>query len=500
MPEEVVTTVAAGKKTPDWWKIGDGVVLLVYTGIVLWTIQYHEKWADEAQAWLIARDLSLKSIWFHELRYEGSPGLWHTILWVAQHVFHARYDAISYIGLCFAVASAAIVLFVTPFPKPVRWLMLFSFFLIYQYAVIARPYVLFACFTFLAARQFRDRERPDLFALSIAPLACLTAHGSVLGACLATVYAAEFLRHWHDHAPAVRRRFVFACSATLVLYICLFLVLVPPADVEAVNGVPLTVSLALQRAIKGISGALVDNRWLSGFSLVIFAVWCYFRKSLWAFLLPVIGVTGLYVYADGWAHQQGTIFLAMMAGLAIAWPPATQQGSKSSNERLAYVGIVGLLVAILCYQTYAAASVIKRDVRLPYSGASDAAEFLRPIVKKGTTVYGYQYGMVAISAYFDHKIFANLNTSYYHHVWRTFNQNDIEREVIAGKPEYLVFQWWQQWDPRLYTASLGTIMQNMGYTFVHASDGFLFTKTGYSNRQIYLIFQRNTSVDASDGK
>ena len=58
-----------------------------------------QKWADEAQAWLIDRDLDLKTIWFHELRYEGSPGLWHTILWVAQHVFHARYDGLGYIGM-----------------------------------------------------------------------------------------------------------------------------------------------------------------------------------------------------------------------------------------------------------------------------------------------------------------------------------------------------------------------------------------------------------------
>src|ERR1700758_2748549 len=93
------------RKTPDWWKRGDGAVLLAYACVTLWVMRYHEKWADEAQAWLIARDLDLRTIWFHELRYEGSPGLWHTILWIAQHIFHAPYGALGYIGMAGAAAG-----------------------------------------------------------------------------------------------------------------------------------------------------------------------------------------------------------------------------------------------------------------------------------------------------------------------------------------------------------------------------------------------------------
>src|ERR1700757_4394308 len=96
--------VVASSETPAaarWWRIADFGVFAAWIGVVAFTLQYHEKWADEAQAWLIARDLDLKTIWFHELRYEGSPGLWHTILWAGQHVFHAGYGAIGYIGLAF---------------------------------------------------------------------------------------------------------------------------------------------------------------------------------------------------------------------------------------------------------------------------------------------------------------------------------------------------------------------------------------------------------------
>jgi hypothetical protein len=40
---------------------------------------YHEPWRDEAQAWLISRDLPILSI-FRQMNYEGTPALWHIIL------------------------------------------------------------------------------------------------------------------------------------------------------------------------------------------------------------------------------------------------------------------------------------------------------------------------------------------------------------------------------------------------------------------------------------
>src|ERR1700749_1246002 len=78
-------------RTGRWWLVGDVAALVSYSAAVLFAVRHHEKWADEAQSWLLARDLSLKTLWLRELRYEGSPGLWHTILWVAQHWFGAGY-------------------------------------------------------------------------------------------------------------------------------------------------------------------------------------------------------------------------------------------------------------------------------------------------------------------------------------------------------------------------------------------------------------------------
>ena len=121
-PTDLDGEVASASPTPqssaaNWWRVGDFSVLGLWIAVTTFTLNYHEKWADEAQAWLIARDLSLPRIFFYELRYEGSPGLWHLILWIAQHVFHAPYAALGPLGLVFATAGVAFLIFFAPFPR-----------------------------------------------------------------------------------------------------------------------------------------------------------------------------------------------------------------------------------------------------------------------------------------------------------------------------------------------------------------------------------------------
>ncbi len=151
LPSKSSDLPAATEATPAWERIGNFLVLLAYSCVVLFTVRYHEKWADEAQAWLIARDEPLSRIWFYELRYEGSPGLWHTILWIAQHWFHAPYGALGYIGVAFAIAGVAVLVFKAPFPWYVRWPLAFTYVMVYQYAVIARPYTLLPLLCFVVA-------------------------------------------------------------------------------------------------------------------------------------------------------------------------------------------------------------------------------------------------------------------------------------------------------------------------------------------------------------
>src|ERR1035437_1698486 len=193
---EILREPPAPAAVNPWWRIGDFGVFGLWIVVVSFTLQYHEKWADEGQAWLIARDLDLRTIWFHELRYEGSPGLWHTILWVAQHVFHAKYGALGYIGMAGATAGVALLIFKAPFPRFIRWPLAFTYFMVYQYAVIARPYTLLPLLCFLVAMLFKDVVHPERMTIVLVLVTMLTLHGAILAACFGLLYLVDAIKSW----------------------------------------------------------------------------------------------------------------------------------------------------------------------------------------------------------------------------------------------------------------------------------------------------------------
>ena len=482
----------------DPWRIGDAGILLVYSCVVLWTIQYHEKWADEAQAWLIARDLDLRSIWFHELRYEGSPGLWHTILWIAQHVFHAGYGSISYIGAAFAIAGAAVLIFLAPFPRYIRWPLAFTYVVVYQYAVIARPYTLLPLLVFCAAIFFADAQHPERLTLILVLLALLTLHGAILAGCFGVACLVEANANWKLFDDRLKRRY-YACVAIMAAtFLFVAIILKPSPDVEEFamkkEVADIARSLNVQmptpqvKLVSVVSGALLGYEWLSFLFLLLTGIWCIIRKRFLPFALSASLLIVLYVAVHGYSHHHGTLTVAVIASVWIAWPSAKENAHLNQLQRYATQGMALLLLVFCGLQIWDAGVVIRHEYLYPYSGAGDAANFLKADGALHESVYGYLYGVTGIQAYFDHNIFANLSTSYYHHgVPVEGAQLDLS-EVARTKPGHLVIFTEQ---PQLMMNS-GVLngLEPLGYKMVHFSDGYMLYRRAVYVRQAYFIYRR----------
>ncbi len=145
--------------------------LAIYAAWVIVIGQHHEPWFDETQAWVLARDTPLGSLFSHALRYEGTPGLWHALLWLAARA-GLPVAAMGWIAAACAIGGAAVIVQRAPFPLPLRIGLLASYFPGYQYSVVARSYCLDLLLVPLAAMLFARRvERPWRYALVIALLA-----------------------------------------------------------------------------------------------------------------------------------------------------------------------------------------------------------------------------------------------------------------------------------------------------------------------------------------
>ena len=487
------STSAEPSSPVSWWRIADLGVLGLWVVIVGVTIQHHEKWADEAQAWLLARDLDLRTLWFHELRYEGTPGLWHTILWVAQRVFHAPYGSISYIGMAFATAGVALVLFKAPFPRPLRWLLVFSYFMLYQYAVIARPYTLLPLLVFAAAILFQDLRHPERMTVVLVVLANVSLHGTIFAGCLGLAYLIDGIKSWATLEERVRRRYVLCVGAMVITFLFLFVILKPTPDVEefvlkkdpAKYHIVEPPKLARVEAI--LSGAFLDYSVPSGVFLLLAGAWCFMRRRLLTFALPTAVLILLYTRVHGFAHHHGTVFIAAIAGLWIAWPTAEERLAFTAGERRATQGMMALLVCTFGLNIWDAAVVIRNDYLYPYSGAEDAANYLRSVGAVGKPIFGYMYGVAGVQAYFDHNILFNLSTTYYHHGEPLKGRILDWEEISTVNPEYLIIH---SLDPDNDYRTVNAALNSQGYKLVHLSDGYLFYKRSVYERQAYLIYRR----------
>jgi hypothetical protein len=171
----------------------EAIVLTLYAALIAFAIPFHEKWSDEAQAWIIARDNSSWQIVRHVLHYEGAPALWHLIL-RAFYLLGGTYNGMSWLGAAFALAGIFVFLRWSPFPLALRALAPFGFFLLYQYGVIARSYNLFPLLCFALCALFFRQRRPLAFALVSALLINLCMQGMVFAAVLALLYLNELRR------------------------------------------------------------------------------------------------------------------------------------------------------------------------------------------------------------------------------------------------------------------------------------------------------------------
>jgi hypothetical protein len=415
-------------------------------------------------------------------------------------VLHAPYAALGYIGAAFAIAGAAVLIFCAPFPRIVRWPLAFTYVLIYQYAVIARPYVMFPLLAFCAALFFSDVKHPERITIVLALLALLTLHGTILAACLGVVYLVDAIRERKQFDAATKKRYAICTASLAIVFAFIVAILKPTPDVEEIarktgllqspivtsNGVP----SFWQKLSVVTCGAFID--WLipSIILVVLLAAWCVWRRKWLAFVLPVATLAVFYSFVHGAAHHHGTVFIAAITGLWIAWPSAQEQLTFDAGSRRSLVAATALLLILCFFNIWDGVVVIKHEYLYPYSGAKDAADYLAKMQAERWPLFGYQHGVVAIQAYFDHNIFANNPHTYFHHgLPLSTTVLDVE-ELHRVKPEYVVAY---SDAPQVMLENGAKELNALGYEFVHFSDGYYLYKQGVFEREAYFIFRRTDS-------
>jgi len=215
--------------------------LALYTALVAYGARLHQSWADEGQAWLLARDCGLREIFLHRLHYEGTPGIWHLLLWTLERL-HMPFIALHWMCAGIAVAGVAVWLRNSPMPRYLKLLFPFTFFMAYQYAVIARSYVLFPLMVFAACTWIgrRGHERtwqPMRLAVLLSLLANLCMYGTAAAGGFALLFAGRVWRRRGEVTPEMLRRLIAA--ATVFVLACMLAAATawPAKDIAFTTGI-----------------------------------------------------------------------------------------------------------------------------------------------------------------------------------------------------------------------------------------------------------------------
>jgi len=478
------------------------VVIAFYVSLLAIILYKHEPWFDEGQAWLLARDLSVKDLFFKYLRYEGSPGLWHLILTLPAKL-HMPYYTISIISGLIAAAGVFVFVKFSPFPVHVKILLPFSYFIFYQYAVVARSYVLLPLLLFLTATLYKRRKSKIFcFVLLMCLLANANLHGMIISIAIMFINFIELILDW----SGIERRSKITYVISYLLYGAVIgvnmFVLWPASDLLVGGGFNMSIRHFFYISIITLSDAMVTDLLyakttypmilesiikvflLFGYSALL--LWFKLRRTLLLYMMSAAGLLLLFSvkYVNLW--HEGTLFLLVIFVLWLSIDSENVYG----NERMQFVlkRIVSIFtVIVLMVQVYWSYKASVNDFRYNYSASRDTADYIKEKGIDKKRVYAVSFHSISILPYFEKNIFDNYNDkenpSFW--FWSTSNKMVNETAVTAAnkKPDYIVVGVkWSDLDD--------AVLDLYGYRVEMVFDGNIYWKGRVYEKDAFIIYKR----------
>lgn len=420
----------AGFLTTKWpeWACFTG-----YIALLACMIPFHEPWADEAQAWMLARSLPLGPLFHTYLGYEGSPGLWHLLLWCLVRL-HVGYSGMSWLAGAIAVCGMAVLVLCSPFPRWMRLSLPFTFFFAYQYAVVARNYVLVPLLLFGALAVWR--RSPVIVAFLLGLLGNVALHAAAISFGFAVLYGLDCASRARRGLETPPKRQTWAAVALLAgMYAFAAWTAFPPRDVFVgafyhLPGTP--IPSPVDTLVFRLLHSVLWGMWfpcplgLIGWPVLITGI---YRSGGGRFLLALLPLSIFCLYYVSFWHAG--LFLAVTVGLL--WLLWNERGpSFGRGERLIWWAAGTLIISQIAGTGYAAVY----DHSYDYSPGLKTAQFLRPYVDSGGDVVvtylrddGVQlFHTVAVAPYFQKKLFVNQDTPF----WWLSSRNRTEAQVPAA--------------------------------------------------------------------
>lgn len=214
------------------------IVIVLYAVLFLFVSYFHEPWFDEAQAWEIGRTATYKEMLTVLPHTEGHPPLWTLILSIPSKLGMPYYFGLKGVSFVFSAITVSLIVIKSPFPRLIKNILPFTYFIFYQYGVISRTYCVLEMACVLVAITFVKRnEKPWRFIGSMY-LLCLTSTYGILiagGICICWIWDIihEYLSR--NKSDILTDKRIIFLVVLLIAVIPVLYVIIPSADAYALK-------------------------------------------------------------------------------------------------------------------------------------------------------------------------------------------------------------------------------------------------------------------------
>lgn len=367
-------------------------VIYIFINAVL--LYFHEPWRDEAQTWLIARDVPLLSIPGY-MSYEGHPCLWHLII-----VFFAKlnmpYLVQSIIAYGFVAIAVWGLLYYSKLSLYLKIILLASPVLTYYYPVIARSYCLIPLLLFLVAHFYKGRnEYPVRYTLAIAVLVQTNVIMIFPAFLICVCFLAEVISNYISKRDA-KKLLKSGVALTLPL-ISAVLLGCQMLDIEKNSEFEIKffgIRELLEAVLNKIWSAISDLCGINKLSfcvillmlLVFLWVTCTYSHSVekWTVFVVITGtIIGQFIFYAVFYHF--SVQRLLVIPLMFAWGIWILRESFSDMPIKIFEIVFGAFVCIILLRQIPA---MQEDIKKPYSGSKEASIFIRENIPEDAILIG----------------------------------------------------------------------------------------------------------------
>ncbi len=389
------------------------------------------------------------------------------------------YSGMNLFSALLGLAGSALLLRYAPLPLVLRLCLPFTYFLAYQYSVVARSYSLAPPILFVIASQYKgQRSRPIRMTVLLILLAMVSAQALLISAALAACFATWYWKEWKQLSFESRR----VILASTIGYLCALALIVSAVWPSGAATFVVTPNWSLANFV-GIARysfhqAFGEDYWPLA---IVFLSLPLLRQGpglvFFALSSVLLCLFGASIYSNVWHH--GFLVLAWLTAIWISAYHASKLG-------WAALLALSMFIGIQCSWTYKA---IRYDWSQAYSGSKAAAAYLEKNHLSKAKVFGIGFPTVSLQPYFSTNLYANYSGQRDGSFWlwsKANTTNDSSEKLGSEQPNLVVLGYAAESDRKLWSR----LITQSGYDRVARFEGNTFWETGAFQPENFDIYRR----------